>query len=222
MAGNRDLPAAAEALDKLCRTYWYPLYAFVRRQGYTPEDAEDFTQQFFLRLLEKNTVAKADRDRGKFRSFLLGAMKNFLINEWKRLDRVKRGGDQKFISFDLHNTEARYADEKIDESNPADVYERQWADTLMAQVFAELRAEYARGDQSRVFAALQVFIWGDSDRPSYAMVGEQLKMTEGAVKVAVHRLRKRFREVLRAEVAHTVARPEDIEEELRHLIAALH
>ena len=220
-AGKGDLPQAAEALEKLCRAYWYPLYAYARRQGNSPEDAEDLTQQFFSRLLGKNYLAKADRDRGKFRTFLLESMKNFLVNEWKRAARLKRGGGQSFVSFDLGVAEGRYGAEPVAESNPENIYEKQWANALIEQVFSILRGEYAAADKAQLFAALKVFIWGDISSASYAEVGQQLSLTEGSVKVAVHRLRKRFREVLRAEVAHTVARAEDIDGELRHLIAVL-
>src|SRR6476659_4164862 len=126
-AGHSSAAGAQAALEKLCRTYWFPLYAFARRQGNSPEDAQDLTQDFFFRLLEKNYLAKADPDRGKFRTFLLGSLKNFLVNEWKRAGRLKRGGDLTFHSFDAHEAEERYAGEQIDETNPASAYERQWA-----------------------------------------------------------------------------------------------
>src|SRR6266851_3932781 len=180
MAGQADSPQANEALEKLCRTYWYPLYVFVRRQGNSPEDAQDLTQAFFSRLLEKNYLAKADRDRGKFRTFLLGSLKNFLLNEWKRAGRQKRGGGVEFLSIDANAAEK-------------------------ALLFEELKG----------------FIWGDKSTASYAEIGGHLNLTEGTVKVAVHRLRQRFRELLRVEVAHTVARPEDIDGELRHLISVV-
>src|SRR3989442_1683830 len=138
-AGQSDSPNAAEALEKLCRIYWYPLYVYVRRQGHSSEDAQDLTQDFFARLLEKNSFAKADRDRGKFRTFLLGSLKNFLVNEWKRAGRLKRGGDLTFLSFDANAAEERYAGEQIDEANPINDFERQWAVTLIEQVFATLR-----------------------------------------------------------------------------------
>src|SRR5438093_9169077 len=221
LAGQAESPHGAEALEKLCRTYWYPLYVYVRRQGNSPEDAQDLTQIFFSRLLEKNCFAKADRERGKFRTFLLGSLKNFLVNEWKRAGRLKRGGDLTFLSFDANAAEERYAGEQIDETNPANDFERQWAVTLIEQVFTTLRREYASADKAQLFEALKVFIWGDKAPGSYAEIGRQLNLTEGTVKVAVHRLRQRFRELLRAEVAHTVARPEDIDGELRHLIAVV-
>src|SRR6266576_3489391 len=142
MAGQADSPQANEALEKLCRIYWYPLYVYVRRQGNSPEDAQDLTQIFFSRLLEKNYFAKADRDRGKFRTFLLRSLKNFLINEWKRAGRLKRGGGLEFLSIDAHAAEDRYAAEAPDESNPDAEYETRWAVTLIEQVLSALRQEF--------------------------------------------------------------------------------
>jgi len=218
-AGERELPQAAEALEKLCRAYWYPLYVYVRRQGNSPEDAQDLTQIFFSRVLEKNYFAKADRDRGKFRTFLLGSLKNFLINEWKRAGRLKRGGDLTFLSIDANVAEDRYATEPANESNPDAAYEQRWAVTLIEHVLATLRREYSAADKARLFEELKGFIWGDKSTAPYAEIAGHLNLTEETVKVAVHRLRQRFRELLRAEVAHTVARPEDIDGELRHLIS---
>ena len=219
LAGQADSPHATEALEKLCRTYWYPLYVYVRRQGNSPEDAQDLTQNFFSRLLEKNYFAKADPDRGKFRTFLLRSMKNFLVNEWKRAGRVKRGGDLTFLSFDANVAEDRYAAEPANESNPDTAYEQRWAVTLIEQVLTALRQEFNAADKARLFEELKGFIWGDKSTASYAEIAGHLNLTEGTVKVAVHRLRQRFRELLRAEVAHTVARPEDVDDELRYLIS---
>jgi len=220
-AGERELPQAAEALEKLCRAYWYPLYVYVRRQGNSPEDAQDLTQDFLSRLLEKNYFAKADRDRGKFRTFLLGSLKNFLVNEWKRAGRLKRGGGVEFLSIDANVAEDRYATEPANEANPDAAYEQRWAVTLIEHVLATLRREYIAADKARLFEELKGFIWGDKSTASYAEIAGHLNLTEGTVKVAVHRLRQRFRELLRAEVAHTVARPEDVDGELRHLIAVV-
>ena len=220
-AGERELPQAAQALEKLCRTYWYPLYVYARRQGNSPEDAQDLTQDFFSRLLEKNYLAKADRDRGKFRTFLLGSLKNFLVNEWKRAGRLKRGGGVEFLSIDANVAEDRYATEPAIESNPDAAYEQRWAITLIEQVLATLRREYSAADKARLFEELKGFIWGDKSAAPYAEIAGHLNLTEGTVKVSVHRLRQRFRELLRAEVAHTVARPEDVDDELRHLIAVV-
>ena len=218
-AGQRELPQAAEALERLCRTYWYPLYVYVRRQGKSPEDAQDLTQDFFCRLLEKNYLAKADRDRGRFRTFLLGSMNNFLVNEWRRAGRLKRGGGVEFLSIDTDAAEDRYAAEPAKDSNPDAAYEQRWAVTLIEQVLAALSQEFKAADKARLFEELKGFIWGDKSTASYAEIAGHLNLTEGSVKVAVHRLRQRFRELLRAEVAHTVARPEDVNDELRHLIS---
>ena len=218
-AGDSSSPQVAEALEKLCRTYWYPLYVYVRRQGNSPEDAQDLTQNFFSRLLEKNYFAKADPDRGKFRTFLLRSMKNFLVNEWKRAGRVKRGGDLTFLSIDANVAEDRYATEPANEANPDAAYEQRWAVTLIEHVLATLRREYRAADKARLYEELKGSIWGDKNTAPYAEIAGHLNLTEGSVKVAVHRLRHRFRELLRAEVAHTVARPEDVDDELRYLIS---
>ena len=218
-AGRRSVPAAQAALEKLCRTYWFPLYAFARRQGNSPEDAQDLTQDFFARLLEKNYLAKADPDRGKFRTFLLRSLRNFLANEWKRAGRLKRGGGLEFLSIDTNAAEDRYAAGAPDGFNPDAEYETRWAVTLIEQVLAALREEFNAADKVRLFEELKGFIWGDKSTSSYAEIAGHLNLSEGTVKVAVHRLRQRFRELLRAEVAHTVARPEDIDGELRHLIS---
>lgn len=220
-AGQGSSPGAQAALEKLCATYWFPLYAFARRQGSSPEDAQDLTQEFFCRLLEKNHLAKADPNRGRFRSFLLASMKNFLANDWKRMGRLKRGGGMEFISFDAEEAENRYAVEAPDESNPDSEYETRWAVTLVDQVLGALRQEFDAADKARLFDGLKGFIWGDKRTSSYQEIAAQLNLSEGAAKVAVHRLRQRFRELLRAEVARTVARPEDIDGELRHLIELL-
>jgi len=219
LAGQADSPHATDALEKLCRTYWYPLYVYVRRQGNSPEDAQDLTQNFFSRLLEKNYFAKADPDRGKFRTFLLRSMKNFLVNEWKRAGRLKRGGGVEFLSIDANVAEDRYGAEPANQSNPDAAYEQRWAVTLIEQVLTALRQEFNAADKARLFEELKGFIWGDKSTASYAEIAGHLNLTEGTVKVSAHRLRQRFRELLRAEVAHTVARPEDIDGELRHLIS---
>jgi RNA polymerase sigma-70 factor (ECF subfamily) len=218
-AGQSSAPNAQAALERLCRTYWFPLYAFARRQGSSPEDAQDVTQDFFSRLIEKNYLAKADPDRGKFRTFLLGSLRNFLINEWKRAGRLKRGGDLEFLSIDVNAAEDRYAAEVSDEFNPDAEYETRWAVTLIEQVLATLRQEFNAAEKAQLFEELKGFIWGDKCKSSYAEIAGQLNLSEGTVKVTMHRLRQRFRELLRAEVAHTVARPEDVDGELRYLIS---
>jgi RNA polymerase sigma-70 factor (ECF subfamily) len=221
-AGEKSsAPGTLAALEKLCRTYWFPLYAFARRQGNTPEDAQDLTQDFFARLLEKNYLSKADPDRGKFRTFLLRSLKNFLVNDWKRAGRLKRGGDLEFLSIDTNAAEDRYAAEAPEEFNPDAEYETRWAVTLIEQVLTALRQEFNEADKARLFEELKGFVWGDKSAASYAEIAGHLNLSEGNVKVAVHRLRQRFRELLRAEVANTVGRPEDIDGELRHLISVL-
>ena len=220
-AGESSVPGGEAALEKLCRTYWFPLYAFARRQGNSPEDAQDLTQDFFFRLLEKNYLAKADPDRGKFRTFLLSSLRHFLVNEWKRAGRLKRGGGLEFISIHTNEAEYRYAAESSDESNPDAEYETRWAVALIEQVLAALHQEFNAADKAPLFERLKGFIWDNKTNASYAEIAAELNLSEGTVKVAVHRLRQRFRELLRAEVAHTVARPEDIDGELRYLIGVL-
>ncbi len=220
-AGQGSVPSAEAALEKLCRTYWFPLYAFARRQGNSPEDAQDLTQDFFARLLEKKYLAKADPERGKFRTFLLGSLKNFLVNDWKRAGRLKRGGGSEFLSIDTDAAEERYAAEAPGEFNPDAEYETRWAVTLIEQVLSALRQEFNASDKATLFEELKGFIWGAKSTASYAEIAARLDLSEGNVKVAVHRLRQRFRELLRAEVAHTVSGPEDIDVELRHLIHVL-
>ncbi len=212
---------AQAALEKLCRTYWFPLYVFARRQGNSPEDAQDLTQDFFLRLLEKNCLVKADPERGRFRTFLLQSLKNFLVNEWKRAGRLKRGGGLEFLSIDENAAEDRYAAEAPDEFNPDAEFEKRWAVTLIEQVLITLREEFRAAEKAELFEELKGFVGGDKSTASYAQMAKHLGLSEGTVKVTVHRLRHRFRELLRAEVAHTVARPEDIDVELRHLISVL-
>jgi RNA polymerase sigma-70 factor (ECF subfamily) len=217
-AGQQESPAAAKALEQLCCAYWYPLYVYVRRQGRSPEDAQDLTQDFFSRLLEKNYLAKADPDRGKFRTFLLQSLKNFLVSEWRTASRVKRGGGVEFLAIDATIAEDRYAAEPANESNPDAAYEERWAVTLIERVLAALRQEYDDAHKTRLFDELKGFIWGDKSTASYAEIAGHMNLTEGTVKVTVHRLRQSFRERLRAEVADTVSRPEDVDSELRHLI----
>lgn len=221
LAGQRATPQGDEALAKLCQTYWYPLYAYVRRQGVEPHDAQDLTQEFFARLLAKNYLGQVRREKGKFRSFLLASLKHFLANEWDRARAQKRGGGKTIVSLDDPSVETRYGLEPADVLTAEKIYERRWALTLLDQVLAGLRDEYARSGRAGVFEQLKEFLTGGKGSVSYAEVAERLRMTEGAVKVAVHRLRRRYRELLRAEVAHTVASPGEIDDEIRHLFAAL-
>jgi RNA polymerase sigma-70 factor (ECF subfamily) len=220
-AGHNSVPGAQEALEKLCSAYWYPLYLYVRRQGQSPHDAQDLTQEFFARLLEKNYLRLADPGRGKFRAFLLKSLKHFLVNEWEKARTQKRGGGQCFIHLDADIAESRYAAEPVQALTLDQVYEKRWAVTLIEAVLGRLRETYADTGRLPVFETLEPFIWGEQTTVSYAEVARQLELTEGAVKVAVHRLRGRYRELLRAEISETVATPGEVDEELQHLIAVL-
>jgi len=214
-------PPAEEALQHLCRTYWYPLYAYVRRQGNNPDDAQDLTQDFFARFLEKNYLRRADRERGRFRTFLLTSMKHFLINEWAKANREKRGRGQTIISLDKPATESRYASEPGHNESPDTLFDKRWATTLLEQTLAKLEREFVRTDKPKLFETLKAAVWGEKEDGSYAEMAGRLGMTEGALKVAVHRFRQRYGELLRAEVANTVATPAEIDDELRYLISAL-
>ena len=220
-AGADTGAAGAQALETLCRAYWYPLYAYVRRLGHAPSDAQDLTQSFFAYLLEKRLVAKADPEIGHFRSFLLGALKNFLANEWRRQQAAKRGGNEAIISFDAHTAEERYALEPATSDNPQKLFEQAWAVAVLDQAIHLLQAEHAAAGKAQHFAELHVFLQGERGQRSYAEVGSRLAMSEGAVKVAVHRLRQRYRELLRSAVAHTIGDPLEVDAELRHLLHVL-
>ncbi|MGA2863420.1 MAG: sigma-70 family RNA polymerase sigma factor [Verrucomicrobiota bacterium] len=220
-AGDPASPQAAEALGKLCRTYWYPLYVYVRRRGYSPEDGQDLTQQFFALFLERESFRRADPARGKFRTFLLHSLQNFLANHWKRAQCLKRGGGTAFLSLDDEDAEHRYAREPATTLTPERAYEKRWAMTLLEQVLANLQQEYTRAGHGRLFEELADLLWGRDASSSYAQRGGRLGMTEGAVRGAMHRLRERYRERLRAEVAHTVADFREVDDELRYLIAVV-
>jgi RNA polymerase sigma factor (sigma-70 family) len=214
-ARERRSPASAAALETLCRTYWYPVYAFVRRQGRSPHDAQDLTQDFFARLLEKQYLDAVDREKGRFRTFLRVALKRFLANEWDRARRIKRGGDRVHVSFDTEMAEQRYQSDRSDALPPDRLYERRWALTLLDQALDRLQEEYSRPGKTEEFDRLKQYLTADRGSIPYTDIAAALGLTEGAARVAVHRLRKRFREVFRAEVAETVAGVEDIDQELR-------
>jgi len=220
-AQDKDAPQSSEALESLCRIYWRPLYAYARRLGHAPADAQDLTQEFFARLLEKQWLAAADREKGRFRTFLLVALKRFLANEWDRAHRQKRGGYATHLPLDTAVAEARYLTD-LAKKLPADrVYERRWALTLLEQTMNRLRAEFSQAGKAAEFERLKVFLTADKSAIACADVARELGMSEGAARVAAHRLRRRFREVFREEVAHTVASAEDVDEEFRHLLEAL-
>ncbi len=219
-AGRGEAPQAEASLEKLCQTYWTPLYAYVRRRGYAPADAEDLTQEFFAWLLKRDWLGQADQQRGRFRSFLLTSISRFLANEWDKARTLKRGGGR-VISMPFDAAEARCRWEPADNVTPEQSFEWRWALTLLDQVMDRLRAEYTRQGKAELFGQLKPCLLGERAAQPYASLASQLGMTEGSVKVAVHRLRQRYRQLLREEIAHTVASPEEIEEEMRHLFAVL-
>jgi RNA polymerase sigma-70 factor (ECF subfamily) len=219
--GNAS-PRAAEAMAELCRAYWYPLYAFVRRRGHDTHEAEDLTQEFFLRLLAKNYLADVERGKGKFRAFLLAALKHFLANEWDRSQTQKRGGGQVFCALDAACAENRYQREPSHDLTPEKLFERHWALTVLEQVLVRLQAEFVTEGRQTLFDMLKQSLTGGQPSPRYAEVAAALGMSEGAVKVAAHRLRRRYRQLLRAEIAQTVAGPEEIDDEIRYLLACLY
>lgn len=221
-AGRNDTVRSQAALGRLCSIYWYPLYAFVRRQGFGSADAQDLTQSFFARLIEKQDLAAVDRARGKFRSFLLAAMKNFLANEWDKVKAQKRGGGAKnFTSLDARTAETRYHLEPADPMTADRIFERNWALTLLDEVLKHVREDYEADGKAALFDALKSTLTGGKSDQPYAEIGARLGMNAGAVKVAVHRLRHRYRDALRAEIAATVTDPGEVDDELRHLFAAL-
>jgi RNA polymerase sigma factor (sigma-70 family) len=220
-AGRSDSTHAQAALEKLCRTYWLPIYAFVRRAGHNSHDAQDLTQEYFSRLLEKKSLAGVDPAKGRFRSFLLGSLKHFLANEWDKARAQKRGGGQRLIPIDVKHAETSCAIEPADQMTAEKIFERRWALTLLEQVMQQVREHYVRDGKTRLFEEIKSTLAGASRSAPYAEIAARLGMSEGAVKVAVHRLRQRYRELLRAEIAHTVASPGEVEDEIRHLFAAL-
>jgi RNA polymerase sigma factor (sigma-70 family) len=220
-AGQGGTLQAAAALEQLCRTYWYPLYVYVRRRGYGVEDAQDLTQQFFAGFLAKESFSLADPARGRFRTFLLKSLQHFLADDWKRAHRAKRGGGAFQLPLDGAAVETRYAAELADPMTPERAYEQRWAMTLLEQVMTRMREDYVRAGKGRLFAALQDLLWGPDVSVSYGTLATELAMTQGALRVAVHRLREHYRERLRAEVAHTVSHPSEVDAELHYLISVI-
>ena len=220
-AGSQDTKQARDALARLCQTYWYPLYAFVRRRGHSAEDAQDLTQEFLARLLAKNWVGDADKTKGRFRTFLLAAMKHFLSDEWDKARAQKRGGGVSFVSLQFDAAEMRYAQEPATSASPERSFELRWALTLLAEVLNRLRTEYEQNGKGELFSALHRCLVGDRTEQPYAELATTLGARESMVKSAVHRLRQRYRQLLRDEIADTVSSPEDVDEELRHLFAVL-
>jgi RNA polymerase sigma factor (sigma-70 family) len=220
-AGGCDTRVALGALEQLCRDYWTPLYAYVRRVGHSREEAEDLTQGFFAQLLERRTMARADPARGRFRSFLLGSLKHYLAHEWEKARALKRGGHARLLPLEFDTAESRCAQAVAPGDTPDQAFDRQWALTLLDVVLGRLEKDYVDSGRSDIFLALKQTLSGGCDEISYRDLGRRLGLSEGAIKVAVHRLRRRYRELLRDEVARTIDGTEAVEQELRHLFAAL-
>ena len=218
-AKGKDSPDAERALSALCAIYWYPLYAFVRRSGCSHHKAEDMTQGFFCKLLSKDGLVNVDPEKGKFRTFLLVSMKHFLANERERAQAIKRGGDVTFLSIDMTDGEGRYEWEPVDSVTPDVLYERSWAMTLLNSVLMNLKTEYEAKGKTETFEALEHFVSGSSSVSSYAEVANLLKTSEGNIKVLVHRIRRRFGDILRERVANTVESESEIDGEITHLMS---
>jgi RNA polymerase sigma-70 factor (ECF subfamily) len=217
-AGEANSPGACEALARLCQTYWLPVYAFIRKRGHAPHQAQDFTQEFFAEFLEKGRVAQAVRERGRFRSFLMSSVQNFLRDAHDRNQAQKRGGGVPLISLHDQDAEALYLQVHADDADPAVVFDQRWASTLLQTVLFRLRDEFVMGGKLPLFEALQSHIWGDADSLPYPVLAEQFGMSVANVKITAHRLRVRYRELLREEIARTVSHPGEIDDEIRHLM----
>jgi RNA polymerase sigma-70 factor (ECF subfamily) len=220
-AGQTSSLQAGAALEKLCRTYWYPLYAYVRRQGQSPHDAQDLTQEFFARLLAGNYLQRVEREKGKLRSFLLAAMNHFLSDQRDRAHAAKRGGGKVLISLDEQEAEDRYQADRSTPLTPDMIFEKRWATTLLEQAFEKLRQESTASGRAERFERLKIFLEDGTDPGDYATVANELGLAANTVAAAVHRLRQRYKELVRSEVAHTVATPADVNDEMRHLLAVL-
>jgi RNA polymerase sigma-70 factor (ECF subfamily) len=221
LTAQDESPAAQEALEKLCRTYWRPIYSFVRRQGIRPEEAEDLTQGFFALLLERRDLSSVRKEKGRLRSYLLASVKHFLADEWRHAMAVKRGKGHWLIPFDELRESERIDVERSDRLTADQIYERRWALTVLEQVMSRLRDEYRSAGNLRFFNQMKKMLMDEPGRPSQAEIATEFEMTENAVKQAFYRFRQRYQTLLREEIAHTVAMPSDIEDELRHLIAVV-
>jgi RNA polymerase sigma-70 factor (ECF subfamily) len=220
-ARDADAPQQLEALEILCRAYWYPLYSYIRRQGYSPVEVQDLTQEFFARLLEKDFLRLVDPARGRFRSFLIMALDRFLAKEWRRGQRQKRGGGQVLVSLDMEDGERRYAAETADERTPDKIFELRWALQVLDRALDQLRRESSAPAKRAMFDRVQGLLAGDGADAPYETLAAEVGLSVNAFKVAVHRMRQRYRELVRAEVLQTVSRPEEVDDEIRHLLAAL-
>ena len=219
-AGDVGSTNAHAALEELCRTYWFPLYAYVRRQGHNLEEAQDLTQEFFLRLIEKQSIRMADAARGKFRTFLLTSLKNFLINEWEKARTAKRGSGQAPFPLEFDDAEQRYLAEPASDLTPEHLFEKRWAVAVVERAQARLREEYVAANKLSLFDHVQEHVWGEPSE-AYRELAARLNTTEGALRRAAHRMRDRFRSLLREEVAHTSDTPDEVDDELRYLVALL-
>lgn len=219
-AGRRHTQQSNHALATLCQTYWLPLYTYVRRRGHSPHDAEDLTQEFFARILARNDVATVSPERGKFRAYLLAAINHFLSDQWDKARAQKRGGGR-VIHLDSALAESLYAQGHADVLAPERLFDQRWAITVLEEVYRQLRREYERDGKTALFESLRFSLMGERSAVPYADLAGKLQMSEGAVKVAVHRLRQRYREVLRELVAGTVSSPVEVEEEMRYLLRAV-
>jgi RNA polymerase sigma factor (sigma-70 family) len=220
-AGHTPSPGSLGALEKLCQSYWYPLYAYARHRGYNACDAQDAVQGFFANLIERHGLKRVERGHGRFRTYLLSAFRHFLTNEWDRARAKKRGGRVVILSLEAMGPENLYAQELADEPDPEKLYERAWATAVLQKVQNRLRDECIAHGKGERFAALEPFLSGERSERTYAQIGAQLNLAEGSVKAEVHRLRKRYRALLRLEIAHTVASAEEISDELRALMTAV-
>ncbi len=220
-AAQGESSTTSAAREEVCRNYWFPLYAYVRRRGYGPEDAKDLTQEFFARLLANHGLATVSPRKGKFRSFLLASMNHLLCDEHDRLTRVKRGGEHPLVSFDAQSAEERYRLEPADQLTADRIFERRYAIALLEQVLSRLEEEYSKSGKGRVFAVLRQFLTGDPAEHDYPAAAYRLKMTEGAGRVAAHRLRRRYGALFREAVAATLDDPEELDSEMRHVLAVL-
>jgi RNA polymerase sigma factor (sigma-70 family) len=220
-AGAGDCAGGFEALQTLCSIYWYPLYAFIRRRGYLPEEAQDLTQEFFARLIEGKDLEIADPEKGRFRGFLLTSLKHFLSNERDRKQAQKRGGEYTFVSWEQNSAEGRYEKEPAHDLTPEKMFERRWALTVLETAIQQLRKEYVRAGKADLFDTIQVFLSGETSQGLYASLALELQMSEGSLRVAVHRLRGRYAHLVRQEIERTVSKAETVDEELQHLIAVL-
>jgi len=220
-AGSPDSSQYGEALETLCRTYWFPLYAYLRRHGYDRHDAAEYTQGFFAKMLEKQSLSKIKPPPGRFRSFLLTALKRFVADECKRADAQKRGGGRQALFLSFNDAENRYALQPVDRLSPERLFERSWALAVLDRVMDRLEAEMTAAKKTDLFERAKGHLCGACDAIPYREVAVELDMTEGAVKVAVHRMRDRYRDILREEVAQTVNRPDEVDEEIRALFTTL-